>query len=106
MACNQSTTCAESPPPTSAFCATSRVARGFYLAVAAYVYICISTLQVHIPMGSVLGLLGISATTGLAAVAVDKQKMSTAQGQKDSLSAEKAALDTTTIELARTSPTQ
>ena len=40
-----------------------------FLAVAAYVYIWASTHQIHIPMGSVLGLLGISATTGLAASA-------------------------------------
>ena len=78
----------------------------FYLAVAAYVYICVSTKQVHIPMGSVLGLLGISATTGLAAVAVDKQKTNSAQGQKDSLVAEKAALETTTSQLATATPAQ
>jgi hypothetical protein len=46
----------------------------FCLSLAAYVYICLVTRQVHVPMGSVLGLLGISATTGLAAVFVDKQK--------------------------------
>jgi len=57
-------------------------------------------------MGSVLGLLGISATTGLAAIAVDKQKTSSAQDQKDSLSAEKAALDARTSELAKATPAQ
>jgi hypothetical protein len=46
----------------------------FYLVVAAYVYICTTTTQVSIPIGSALGLLGISSTTGLAAVFVDKQK--------------------------------
>ncbi len=46
----------------------------FCLTLGAYVYICLVTRQVHVPMGSVLGLLGISATTGLAAVFVDKQK--------------------------------
>jgi hypothetical protein len=64
----------------------------FYVVLAAYVYICVSTRQVHIPMGSVLGLLGISATTGLAAVAVDMQKSSSSQGSRNSLEAEKAAL--------------
>jgi hypothetical protein len=48
----------------------------FCLALGAYVYICMVTRQVHVPMYSVLGLLGISATTGLAAVFVDKQKTS------------------------------
>jgi hypothetical protein len=48
----------------------------FCLALGAYVYIVMVTRQVHVPMYSVLGLLGISATTGLAAVFVDKQKTS------------------------------
>jgi hypothetical protein len=65
----------------------------FYLVLAAYVYICVSTHQVHIPMGSVLGLLGISSTTGLAAVFVDKQKDTNSQSQRNSLQAERAALD-------------
>lgn len=60
----------------------------FYLAVAAYVYICASTLQIYIPMGSILGLLGISATTGLAAVAVDARKTS----KTNALTAEQSAL--------------
>jgi hypothetical protein len=60
----------------------------FCLSLAAYVYICLMTKQAHVPMGSVLGLLGISATTGLAAVFVDKQK-GAATG---SLAAERAAL--------------
>ena len=64
----------------------------FFLAVAAYVYICASTLQIHIPMGSVLGLLGISATTGLAASAVDMRKTSNADKQKNDLLVEQAAL--------------
>jgi hypothetical protein len=64
----------------------------FFLAIAAYVYICASTLQIHIPMGSVLGLLGISATTGLAAAAVDTKKTSTANKQKNDLIVERAAL--------------
>ncbi len=64
----------------------------FYLAVIAYVYICVSTLQIHIPMGSVLGLLGISATTGLAATAVDTGKNLKAKNQRNTLLAEQAAL--------------
>ncbi len=46
----------------------------FFLALAGYVYVCASTLQIHVPMGSMLGLLGISASTGLAAAAVDVRK--------------------------------
>jgi hypothetical protein len=64
----------------------------FFLAIGAYVYICASTLQIHIPMGSVLGLLGISATTGLAASAVDARKTSMANKQKNDLLIEKDAL--------------
>jgi hypothetical protein len=64
----------------------------FFLAVASYVYICVSTLQIHIPMGSVLGLLGISASTGLAAVAVDIRKNSMVEKQKNTLIAERAGL--------------
>lgn len=71
----------------------------FYLAIAAYVYICVSTLQIHIPMGSVLGLLGISATTGLAAVAVDTGKNVNAKSQKNALLAEQAALNARTEEI-------
>jgi len=52
----------------------AQMAFWFCLSLAAYVYICLVTEQVHVPMGSVLGLLGISSTTGLAAIFVDKQK--------------------------------
>jgi hypothetical protein len=51
----------------------------FFVALAGYVYVCASTLQIHVPMGSMLGLLGISASTGLAAAAVDVRKMGQAQ---------------------------
>ncbi|HXN74444.1 MAG TPA: hypothetical protein VN861_17990 [Candidatus Acidoferrales bacterium] len=62
----------------------------FYLAAAAYVYIALTTHQINIPMGSVLGLLGISSVTGLAAVYVDKIKDPGAD--KNSLVAEQTAL--------------
>ena len=70
----------------------AQMAFWFYLAVAAYVFICATTHQVHIPMGSVLGLLGISSTTGLAAVFVDKQKDASAQSQRNTLLVEQVAL--------------
>jgi hypothetical protein len=76
-----------------------QMALWFYLALAAYVYICVSTHQIHIPMGSVLGLLGISSTTGLAAVFVDKGKEASSQNQRTSLLTEQAALNARTKEL-------
>jgi hypothetical protein len=75
----------------------------FYLVLAAYVYICASTLQTHIPMGSVLGLLGISSTTGLAAVFVDKQKDASSQSQRNALLAEQTALNSRIAELSSVS---
>ena len=63
-----------------------------FLVVAAYSYICVSTRQTHIPMGSMLGLLGISATTGWAAVAVDRQKGAAAKAMSDRLHAKQTAL--------------
>jgi hypothetical protein len=71
----------------------------FYLAVAGYVFICATSRQAHIPMGSVLGLLGISSTTGLAAIFVDKQKDGSGQSQKDALVCEEAALRARIAEL-------
>jgi hypothetical protein len=62
----------------------------FYNATGAYVYIALTTHQIHIPMGSVLGLLGISSTTGLAAVYVEKIKDSTSN--RKTLLAEQSAL--------------
>jgi len=75
----------------------------FCLVVAAYVYICVSTLQPRIPMGSALGLLGISSTTGLAAIFVDKQKNASLQSQRDGLRAEQTALESRIAELSQTS---
>jgi hypothetical protein len=69
----------------------------FYLAAAAYVYIVLSTHQINIPMGSVMGLLGISSVTGLAAVYVDKMK--DPASDKNSLVAEQAALQARIKEL-------
>ncbi len=74
----------------------------FCLSLAAYVYICLMTKQVHVPMGSVLGLLGISATTGLAAVFVDKQK----NAATDTLAAERTALTARVKDLTSTQVTQ
>jgi hypothetical protein len=53
-------------------------------------------------MGSVLGLFGISSTTGLAAIFVDKQKDAAAQDQRTALVAEQAALNARVKDLAST----
>jgi len=65
----------------------------FFLVVAAYVYICFSTRQIHIPLGSTLGLLGISATTGLAAIGVDTQKNAPVIERREKLLARQRALE-------------
>lgn len=70
----------------------------FCLSLGAYIYICLMTKQAHVPMGSVLGLLGISATTGLTAVLVDKRK----GAATDNLEAERAALTARVKDLAST----
>src|SRR5260370_8990277 len=59
------------------------------------------TKQAQVPMGSVLGLLGISATTGLAGVFVDKQK----NAATDTLAAERAALTARVKDLTSTQVT-
>jgi hypothetical protein len=74
----------------------------FYLVVTAYVYILLSTQQYLIPMGSVLGLLGISSTTGLAAVFVDKKKEADEQNHRTSLLSEQAALKAGIDDLSKT----
>jgi len=85
------------PPQRSPFSlGLVQMAFWFCLSLAAYIYICLMTRQVHVPMGSVLGLLGISATTGLAAVFVDKQK----NAATEALVAERAALSARIKELS------
>lgn len=72
----------------------AQMALWFYLVLAAYVYICVTMRQVRIPIGSALGLLGISATTGLAAVFVDIQKKDPAADERNKLLVESASLNT------------
>jgi hypothetical protein len=73
----------------------------FYLVVAAYVYICLVTKVSEVPTGSVLALLGISATTGLAAVSLDKNKRSEAEIERTDLETEQEALETRIDELRK-----
>lgn len=65
----------------------------FCLILAGYVYICVTSRQTNIPLGSSLGLLGISSSTGLAAVFVDKRKSDANSAKYESLKAEKVTLD-------------
>jgi len=93
---------APTPPQRSPFSlGLVQMAFWFCLSLAAYIYICLMTKQVHVPMGSVLGLLGISATTGLAAAFVDKQK----NAATDTLAAERAALTARVKDLTSTQVT-
>jgi len=73
----------------------------FYLVVAAYVYICLVTKVSEVPTGSVLALLGISATTGLAAVSLDKNKRSEAETDRTNLETERDALETQIEEIRK-----
>lgn len=83
---------APSRPPFSL--GLTQMAFWFYLIVAAYVYICVTMKQVQIPIGSALGLLGISSTTGLAAVFVDIKKNDPAADERDKLKVEASSLNT------------
>jgi len=64
----------------------------FLIIVAAYLFIFIVTGATDTVTTSVLGLMGISAGTGLAAVAVDNSKRAQAQAEVDKLRAEQAKL--------------
>jgi hypothetical protein len=64
----------------------------FYLVIAAYVYIALITKEVNSLTPTALTLIGISAGTGLAAVFVDKQKLSDQANQKVALESEKAVV--------------
>ena len=65
----------------------------FYLVVTAYVYICLVTKVSEVPTGSVLALLGISATTGLAAVSLDKNKRYDPEIERTNLVTEQQELE-------------
>jgi hypothetical protein len=73
--------------------ARCQMAFWFFLIVAAYAFIFMVTGAVDTLTGSVLALMGISASTGLAAVAVDNSKRSQAQAELDKLNIEKATLE-------------
>jgi len=65
----------------------------FYLVIASYLYIWLITGETNTLSASVLGLIGISAGTGLSAIFVDQEKISKEQNQLAQLQAEQAALN-------------
>jgi hypothetical protein len=72
--------------------ARTQMAFWFFLIVTSYGFIFIVNGAIDTVTGSVLALMGISASTGLAAVAVDNSKRTQAQTQLDALRAEQAKL--------------
>ena len=83
------------PPPAGRkpySLARTQMAFWFFLIVAAYGFIFMVTGATDTVTASVLGLMGISAGTGLAAVAVDNSKRAQAQTELDKLRSEQAKL--------------
>ncbi|HEY5174863.1 MAG TPA: hypothetical protein VII95_04780 [Terriglobales bacterium] len=77
----------------------------FFLVVAAYLYIWMVIGGKNSLNASILGLIGISAGTGLASVFVDQQKYSDLGAQGATLEAEKNALTARIAELQAANPT-
>jgi hypothetical protein len=77
----------------------------FFLVVAAYLYIWMVIGGTNSLNASILGLIGISAGTGLASVFVDQQKYSDLGAQRATLEAEKNALTARIAELQAANPT-
>jgi hypothetical protein len=71
----------------------TQMAFWFFLIIAAYGFIFLVTGAIDTITPSVLGLMGISAGTGLAARAVDNSKRTQAQAELDKLRAEQARLE-------------
>ena len=72
--------------------ARSQMAFWFFLIVVAYLFLFMVTGATDTITSSVLGLMGISAATGLAAVAVDNSKQTQAQTEVDKLKTEQGKL--------------
>src|SRR5215813_14739143 len=72
---------------------------GFTKQTTSYVFIWMVTGDVNTITGTVLGLIGISATTALGSVLIDNGKSSDSQSQFTALQAEQAALQTRINEL-------
>jgi hypothetical protein len=76
----------------------------FFLVVAAYLYIWMVIGGTNSLNASILGLIGISAGTGLAAVFVDQQKYADLGAQRATLESERAVLTARTAELQAANP--
>jgi hypothetical protein len=70
----------------------AQMAWWFYLVIASYAYIWLITGETNTLNSSVLALIGISAATGLSAIFVDQQKISSEQTQLSQLQAERETL--------------
>jgi low affinity Fe/Cu permease len=77
----------------------TQMAFWFFLVITSYVFIWMVTGDVNTITVTVLGLIGISATTALGSVLIDNGKSSDAQSQFAALQAEQAALQTRINEL-------
>lgn len=86
--------------------ARAQMACWFFLIVAAYVFIWMVTGATDTITASVLGLMGISAGTGLAAVVVDNSKRAQATTELEKLRTEKAKLEGQKTALAAAFPTE
>lgn len=76
----------------------------FYLVVTAYLYVWLVTGEYNNLTNSVLGLIGISAGTGLAAFFVDKQKAGDILAQRSGLETQVSALTARINELTAAAP--
>ncbi len=76
----------------------------FYLVVAAYLYVWLITGEYNTLTNSVLGLIGISAGTGLAAVFVDKQKAGDIVEKRAQLETQISALTARINEITAAAP--
>jgi hypothetical protein len=82
----------------------AQMAFWFYIVIAAYFYVWLITGEYNTLTNSVLALIGISATTGLAAVYVNKQKLDGIRSQRISLETTQAALTARIRELEAVAP--
>lgn len=82
----------------------TQMAWWFYLVIATYVYIWIITGDYNTPNGSVLTLIGISSTTGLAATFLDRNKTLDATKQRRALEVQEAALSSRVAQIQLGSP--
>jgi hypothetical protein len=76
----------------------------FYLAVAGYLYVWLVTGEYNTMTEHVLGLMGISAATGIGAILVDTQKRDATDRRRAALLADEATLQARVTELHGLAP--